>query len=95
MQKVAMILSSMVDLRVRGGIVPAHAGKLDKVASWVNVNMEVMLVSPVAIESGLRFAIREGGRTVGAGVVTEMLDKTRGGGNPPPAKEVLSDGDGQ
>jgi elongation factor Tu len=32
------------------------------------------LVSPVAIESGLRFAIREGGRTVGAGVVTEMLD---------------------
>jgi len=39
-----------------------------------NVNMEVLLVSPVAIESGLRFAIREGGRTVGAGVVTEMLD---------------------
>jgi elongation factor Tu len=33
-----------------------------------------MLVSPVAIETGLRFAIREGGRTVGAGVVTEMLD---------------------
>ncbi|OYT68693.1 MAG: elongation factor Tu, partial [Armatimonadetes bacterium JP3_11] len=32
------------------------------------------LVSPVAIETGLRFAIREGGRTVGAGVVTEMLD---------------------
>jgi elongation factor Tu len=31
-------------------------------------------VSPVAIETGLRFAIREGGRTVGAGVVTEMLD---------------------
>ena len=31
-----MILSSMVDLRVRGGIVPAHEGKLDKVASWVN-----------------------------------------------------------
>jgi len=39
-----------------------------------NVNMEVLLVSPVAIEVGLRFAIREGGRTVGAGVVTEMLD---------------------
>jgi elongation factor Tu len=39
-----------------------------------NVNMEVVLESPVAIESGLRFAIREGGRTVGAGVVTEMLD---------------------
>ncbi len=39
-----------------------------------NVNMEVQLVSPVAIETGLRFAIREGGRTVGAGVVTEVLD---------------------
>jgi hypothetical protein len=30
-----MILSNMVDLRVRGGIVPAHTGRLDKVASWV------------------------------------------------------------
>jgi len=35
MQKVAMILSNMVDLRVRGGIVPAHGERLDKVASWV------------------------------------------------------------
>ncbi|MER3402882.1 MAG: elongation factor Tu [Armatimonadota bacterium] len=39
-----------------------------------NVNMEVQLVSPVAIEKGLRFAIREGGRTVGAGVVTDVVD---------------------
>ncbi len=39
-----------------------------------NVNMEVQLVAPVAIEKGLRFAIREGGRTVGAGVVTDVLD---------------------
>ncbi len=39
-----------------------------------NVNMEVELISPVAIERGLRFAIREGGRTVGAGVVTDTLD---------------------
>ncbi|MCS7272667.1 MAG: elongation factor Tu, partial [Fimbriimonadales bacterium] len=39
-----------------------------------NVNMEVELISPVAIEVGMRFAIREGGRTVGAGVVTETLD---------------------
>jgi hypothetical protein len=37
MQKVAMILSRMVDLRVREGIVPAHTGRLDKVASWVGV----------------------------------------------------------
>ena len=35
-----------------------------------NVQMEIELITPVAIEEGLRFAIREGGRTVGAGVVT-------------------------
>ncbi|MGC8875393.1 MAG: elongation factor Tu, partial [Chloroflexia bacterium] len=38
-----------------------------------NVNMEVELIEPVAIEEGLRFAIREGGKTVGAGVVTKLL----------------------
>jgi len=37
-----------------------------------NVRMEVKLVTPVAIEEGLRFAIREGGRTVGAGVITAV-----------------------
>jgi len=37
-----------------------------------NINMEVELITPIAIESGLRFAIREGGRTVGAGVVTAI-----------------------
>jgi elongation factor Tu len=35
--------------------------------------MTVELIQPVAIEEGLRFAIREGGRTVGAGVVTKIL----------------------
>jgi len=40
-----------------------------------NIVMEIQLISPIAIEEGLRFAIREGGRTVGAGVVTEILDK--------------------
>jgi elongation factor Tu len=39
-----------------------------------NINMEVNLITPIAIETGLRFAIREGGRTVGAGVVTEIVD---------------------
>jgi elongation factor Tu len=34
----------------------------------------VNLIVPVALEQGLRFAVREGGRTVGAGVVTEILD---------------------
>ncbi|HTE83770.1 MAG TPA: hypothetical protein VK821_03485, partial [Dehalococcoidia bacterium] len=35
--------------------------------------MTIELITPVAIEDGLRFAIREGGRTVGAGVVTNIL----------------------
>ncbi|MBI5970321.1 MAG: elongation factor Tu, partial [Deltaproteobacteria bacterium] len=38
-----------------------------------NVNLEVELIMPIAMEDGLRFAIREGGRTVGAGVVTKIL----------------------
>ena len=37
-----------------------------------NVVMSVELITPIAIEAGLRFAIREGGRTVGSGVVTEI-----------------------
>jgi elongation factor Tu len=39
-----------------------------------NVNLEISLISDVAMEKGLRFAIREGGRTVGAGTVTEILE---------------------
>lgn len=39
-----------------------------------NVNLEVKLIEPVAVEEGFRFAIREGGLTVGAGVVTKILD---------------------
>ncbi|HEX8318383.1 MAG TPA: elongation factor Tu, partial [Longimicrobium sp.] len=39
-----------------------------------NVQMSVELITPIAMEKELRFAIREGGRTVGAGVVTEILD---------------------
>jgi elongation factor Tu len=39
-----------------------------------NVNLEVRLIEPVAVEEGSRFAIREGGLTVGAGVVTKILD---------------------
>ena len=39
-----------------------------------NVKLSVELIQPVAMEDGLRFAIREGGRTVGAGVVTKILD---------------------
>ena len=39
-----------------------------------NVNMDVELIAPIACEEGLRFAIREGGRTVGAGVVTSITE---------------------
>ena len=39
-----------------------------------NIEMGVELITPVAIEDGLRFAIREGGRTVGAGVVTRIVE---------------------
>jgi elongation factor Tu len=39
-----------------------------------NITMEIQLISPIAMEEGLRFAIREGGRTVGAGVVTKVLE---------------------
>ena len=39
-----------------------------------NVSMQVELIMPVALEKGSKFAIREGGLTVGAGVITEILD---------------------
>ncbi|MBP7693439.1 MAG: elongation factor Tu, partial [Anaerolineales bacterium] len=39
-----------------------------------NVNMAVELITPVALEAGSRFAIREGGLTVGAGVITKVLE---------------------
>jgi elongation factor Tu len=39
-----------------------------------NIQMEIELIAPIAMEKGLRFAIREGGRTVGAGTVTEIIE---------------------
>ena len=39
-----------------------------------NVTMDVTLIVPIAMEEKLRFAIREGGRTVGAGVVAQVMD---------------------
>ena len=39
-----------------------------------NVNLDVELITPIAMEQELRFAIREGGHTVGAGVVTEIVE---------------------
>ncbi|MGH8537434.1 MAG: elongation factor Tu, partial [Gammaproteobacteria bacterium] len=39
-----------------------------------NVKMVVKLIAPIAMEEGVRFAIREGGRTVGAGVVAKVIE---------------------
>jgi elongation factor Tu len=39
-----------------------------------NVEMNIELIAPIAMEKGLRFAIREGGRTVGAGTVSEVVE---------------------
>jgi elongation factor Tu len=39
-----------------------------------NVEMTVEMIQPIAMDEGLRFAIREGGRTVGSGVVTEVIE---------------------
>ena len=39
-----------------------------------NVDLTIELITPIAMEKELRFAIREGGRTVGAGVVTEIIE---------------------
>jgi elongation factor Tu len=55
------------------GVVTLPEG-VEMVMPGDNVNMEVQLIAPVALEEGLRFAIREGGRTVGAGVVTTIIE---------------------
>ncbi|HEY0710388.1 MAG TPA: elongation factor Tu, partial [Polyangia bacterium] len=39
-----------------------------------NVSLQIELLAPIACEEGLRFAIREGGKTVGAGVVSKILE---------------------
>jgi len=49
-------------------------GGVDMVTPGDNVKMEVELMVPIAMDDGVRFAIREGGKTVGSGVVTKILD---------------------
>ncbi|MBL7123782.1 MAG: elongation factor Tu, partial [Actinobacteria bacterium] len=39
-----------------------------------NTEMEVKLIAPIAMEEGLRFAVREGGRTIGAGSITKIIE---------------------
>src|ERR1043166_7015925 len=50
------------------------AAGVEMVMPGDNVSCEVTLITPVALEKGLRFAIREGGHTVGAGAVTEIIE---------------------
>jgi elongation factor Tu len=54
------------------GEISLEAGR-EMVMPGDNVSIDVKLINPVAMDRGLRFAIREGGRTVGAGQVTEVL----------------------
>ncbi|MCL1803759.1 MAG: elongation factor Tu, partial [Eubacteriaceae bacterium] len=55
------------------GVVDLDEG-VEMVMPGDNVSLSVELITPIAIEKELRFAIREGGRTVGAGVVTEVVE---------------------
>ena len=55
------------------GVVTLPEG-VEMVMPGDNVTLEVSLITPVALEEGLRFAIREGGKTVGAGVITKILE---------------------
>ena len=55
------------------GVITLPAG-VDMVMPGDNIDMEVELISKVALENGTKFSIREGGRTVGAGVVTEIIE---------------------
>ena len=62
---------------VTGGIMELHArdgGKAEMCMPGDNIQMRVEIINPIAMEDGLRFAIREGGRTVGSGVVTKILE---------------------
>ena len=55
------------------GVIELPAGT-EMVMPGDNIDMTIELITPIAIEKGLRFAIREGGRTVGSGVVSEILE---------------------
>ena len=54
------------------GVAELPAG-VEMVMPGDNVQLQVELITPVAMEKGLRFAIREGGRTVGAGTISEIV----------------------
>ena len=55
------------------GVIELPAGT-EMVMPGDNISMTIELITPIAIEKGLRFAIREGGRTVGSGIVSEIIE---------------------
>nr|ALO21133.1 translational elongation factor Tu [Carteria crucifera] len=61
-----------IQMRTPSSVADEHSNKMAMPGD--RVSMTVQLISPVAVEKGMRFAIREGGRTVGAGVVTSIID---------------------
>ena len=63
----------IVDTAKRTGAVELPKGT-EMVMPGDNVKMVVTLITPIAMEQGLRFAIREGGKTVGAGVVAKIIE---------------------
>ncbi len=62
------VTGDVIELQARDG------GKADMCMPGDNIQMMVSIISPIAMEEGVRFAIREGGRTVGSGVVTKILE---------------------
>ena len=62
------VTGSIIELQARDG------GKAEMCMPGDNIQMMTQIISPIAMEEGLRFAIREGGRTVGSGVVTKILE---------------------
>jgi elongation factor Tu len=62
------VTGSIIELQARDG------GKAEMCMPGDNIQMRVEIHNPIAMEEGLRFAIREGGRTVGSGVVTKILE---------------------
>ena len=63
----------IVDTAKRTGAVELPAGT-EMVMPGDNVSITGTLIAPIAMEEGLRFAIREGGRTVGSGVVVKVIE---------------------
>ena len=60
-----------IQMKTPSSVAEEHSNKMAMPGD--QINMTVQLIAPVAIEQGMRFAIREGGRTVGAGVVTGIV----------------------